>query len=57
MTCHGEWFKDVKDLKTLGYVEIQIILHIPLHKLTRWTIIKRFISSGFEEKNKWVKLN
>jgi hypothetical protein len=22
MTCHGEWFKDVKDLKTLGYVEI-----------------------------------
>ncbi len=22
MTSHGEWFKDAKDLKTLGFVEI-----------------------------------
>jgi hypothetical protein len=22
MTSHGEWFKDIKDLKTLGFVEI-----------------------------------
>jgi len=21
MTSHGEWFKDIKDLKTLGFVE------------------------------------
>ncbi len=21
MTSHGEWFKDTKDLKTLGFVE------------------------------------
>ncbi len=22
MTSHGEWFRDIKDLKTLGFVEI-----------------------------------
>jgi hypothetical protein len=36
MTSHGEWFRDTKDLKTLGFVEkLVMTLHIPSHKLAR----------------------
>jgi hypothetical protein len=32
MTCHGKWFKDTRDLKTLGFMELVMTLHIP----SRW---------------------
>ncbi len=35
MTSHGKWFKDIRDLKTLGLWRLVMTLHIPSHKLVK----------------------
>ncbi len=36
MISHGEWFKDTKDLKTVGFVKINDdTTHLASHKLAR----------------------
>jgi hypothetical protein len=43
MTSHGEWFRDIRDLKTLGFVETN---DNTTHPITQISKVPLFMQDG-----------